>query len=91
MIEFPNYVCMDSPEFLIRRQQGVVQMGSFVDHVRQPGVVGMYQRKPVFLWNNDKEKTALESGDVEAYFALRGFKNSVMDNNPPELPKITIP
>ena len=87
MTELPTYVAMAPEEFLIHRSNGVVSMGSIVDSIRQPGVVGMYNRKPVFLFINAAEKTALESGNIELYSSLRGFKTQFLTNSDPKLPK----
>lgn len=91
MVELPQYVAMSPESFQFQRGIGNVSIGSIVDHHRQPGVVGMYGRKPVFLYVNDVEKQLLESGDIEGYFVSRGFKNHVLTNKPPEGPKTTIP
>lgn len=91
MAEFLQYVAMSPEEYHIHRANGNIGMGSFVDHIRQPGVVGMYNRKPIFLYKNQAEQDALLSGDIERYFELRGYKKSVITNDPPQGPKITIP
>lgn len=91
MNELPQYVAMSPDEFKFARGAGNVSIGSIVDAYRQPGVVGMYGRKPVFLFVNDAEKLLLESGDLEGYFISRGYKNAVLTNDPPEGPKTTIP
>lgn len=91
MCELPNYVCMSSEEFLNFRANGVVSMGSAIDVYRQPGVVGMYGRKPVFLHNNDAEKELLQGNKLTEYLQRRGYVRYEMSNEPPQGPKITIP
>jgi hypothetical protein len=91
MAELPQYVAMSPDEYHIHRRNGRINMGSFVDHIRQPGVVGLYGKKPVFLYVNQAEEDALLSGDIETYYKLRGYKTETITNKPPEGPKITIP
>jgi hypothetical protein len=75
MMERVGYVAMSPQEFLVHRNNGVVSMGAPVDSHRQPGIVGMYGRKPVFLWNSEEERLLFASERVEEVFALRGYKN----------------
>jgi hypothetical protein len=82
---------MSPTEFLNNRANGVVSMGSSIDSYRQPGVVGLYHGKAVFLYNNPAEQTLLEGGKLTEYFDLRKFKNYTMTDKLPEFPKITIP
>lgn len=91
MFDFPTYVAMAPEEFLIHRSNGVVSMGAVVDAIRQPGVVGMYGRKPVFLYLNDAEQQLMMKGDIEAIFVLRGYKSSIVTNEPLNLPNTSIP
>lgn len=91
MSELPNYVAMSPDEFLNFRASGVVSMGSAMDAYRQPGVVGMWNRKPVFLYANPYEQTLLEGNKLVEYFQKRGFKNYTMTDDPPKLPSVTIP
>jgi hypothetical protein len=91
MSELPNYVAMSPDEFLNFRANGVVSMGSAMDAYRQPGVVGMWNRKPVFLYANAHEQTLLEGNKLVAYFQRRGFKNYEMTDEPPKTANVTIP
>lgn len=91
MSELPGYVSMSPQEYLNNRASGVCSMGAQVDSYRQPGVVGMYNRKPVFVYVNDREQAALEGNDLEALFKMRGYKNTLYTNDNPPLPVVTIP
>lgn len=91
MYDFQSFVAMAPEEFIIHRGNGVVSSGSIVDSYRQPGVLGTYNRKPVFVYVNDRERDAMASGDIEAVFVMRGYKNTVVTNDPPILPNVTIP
>lgn len=91
MPEFPTFVAMGHEEFIYKRAQGIISLASFVDHIRQPGVVAICNRKPVFVWNNPAEEALLMAGDVEGLFELRGYNRTEVTNDPPEGPKITIP